>query len=243
LIRLQKLLSQYGVCSRRKAEELIQSGKVTVNGAVAVLGQSADPLSDKICVNGAPLETAPDKLYIALNKPRGYLSAVSDDRERKTVIDLLTDVPGRVYPVGRLDLTSEGLLLLTNDGELTKRLTHPSYAIPKYYRVRVKLPKSGTLEAALLKLADITVIDGVRYLPPQVRVTERDTAAGTALLQMTLTEGKNREIRKLCEAVGLEVLRLNRVGEGNIKLDGLASGKWRELNASEVRELKKLCAM
>jgi 23S rRNA pseudouridine2605 synthase len=237
------LLSQYGVCSRRKAEELIQSGKVTVNGTTAKLGQSADPEVDKICVGGTLLETVPDKLYIALNKPRGYLSAVSDDRERKTVTDLLTEVPGRVYPVGRLDLTSEGLLLLTNDGELTKRLTHPSYAIPKYYRVRVRFPKSEPLEAAVAKLSEVSVIDGVQYQAPQVRVTERDTAARTAMLQMTLTEGKNREIRKLCEAAGLEVLRLNRVGEGNVKLDGLSSGKWRALETSEVRELKKMCKM
>jgi len=234
--RLQKILAQYGVCSRREAERMIEAGRVAVDGVVATIGQSAHPDWNLITVDGKPIADKQKKVYILLNKPRGYVSTVSDELGRKTVMDLIKDCPERVYPVGRLDLNTDGFLLLTNDGELTKRLTHPSYEVPKHYRVRV----SGTdIDEAVEKLKAGVTFEGVRYGKAEVKVIDRDEEKGSALLAITIHEGKKREIRNMCKAVELSVLRLTRIGEGSLRLGGLKSGEWRYLDKSELKLLSE----
>ena len=230
--RLQKILSQYGVASRRQAERMIEDGRITVNGQAAVMGASADPERDQIAVDGVLLETAPSLAYFMLNKPRGYVTTLQDERGRKDVSLLMENCGYRVWPVGRLDLNSEGLLLMTNDGELTNFLTHPKGEICKIYHVWV----NGFDESCLKQLTSSIDIDGRKTIPAKVRVLHQGKSS---MLEFTLFEGRNRQIRRLCEFAGITVTRLKRVQEGNLRLGDLPVGKWRELTENEVRELKK----
>lgn len=234
-IRLQKFLADAGLMSRRAAEEEIARGRVSVNGHPAEIGTQIDPAADLVTYKGKRvIFEKKEHVYIMMNKPRGYLCSTEDDRGRKCVTDLLDGVKGRIYPVGRLDLISEGLLLLTDDGELKNRLTHPSYSLPKIYRVKV----SGEVsEAQYLTLTSPLVIDGYKIRPVEVSIGESDES-GT-VLKFTLKEGRNRQIRKMCEQAGLTVKRLSRISVGNLKLDGLPVGKWRYLDAKEVEYLYK----
>lgn len=234
-IRLQKFIADSGLMSRRAAEEEIKNGNVSVNGHVASPGTKVDPKNDHVTFRGRKItKRCEEYTYIMMNKPRGYLSSTSDDRGRKCVTDLLDGVSNRVYPVGRLDLISEGMLLLTDDGELKNRLTHPSHSLPKVYRVKVN---SEVTEAQMEILTSPLVIDDYEIKPVEVRISDVDES-GT-VLKMTLFEGRNRQIRKMCEAAGLTVRRLSRVSIGNLKLDGLQVGKWRYLEPEEVEYLKK----
>lgn len=229
-IRLQKYMADAGILSRRAAEEEIRLGNVTVNGHPAELGMKIDPKTDAVVYKGRRIRFEKrEHTYIVLNKPRGYLSSTSDDRGRKCVTELVRDVDARLYPVGRLDLISEGILILTDDGELKNRLTHPRHHIPKVYRVKVAGKVS---EEAYDILTSELVIDGYKIRPVEVALGESDES-GT-VMRMTLYEGRNRQIRKMCEQAGLTVKRLSRLSIGNIKLDGLPVGKWRYLEKSEV---------
>lgn len=230
LQRLQKCISEAGVASRRAAEQMIADGRVTVNGAPAALGQSADPERDEIRIDGRRLPKRETPVYIMLHKPRGYVTTLSDEQGRRTVADLVRDVPARVYPVGRLDLDSEGLLLMTNDGATANAVMHPSHAVDKVYHVTVS---GAPLEAAAETMRAMTELDGEPIAPPQVRVL------GEGRLAVTIHEGKNREVRRLCAAAGLTVRRLVRVQEGNLRLGDLKSGTWRYLTEREIRALKK----
>lgn len=228
--RLQKILSAAGVCSRRQAEEYLTAGRVTVNGQVAGLGDKADPARDAVAVDGV-LVVKPEALtYLMLHKPRGVITSLSDDRGRPTVAALVADCPVRVWPVGRLDWDSEGLLLLTNDGALTNQLTHPRHEVEKEYIVTV----SGDVDAALPILQGPMELDGVPLAPAGVRVL----APGR--LSVVIHEGKNRQVRRMCALAGLEVLRLKRVRERTLSLGDLPRGAWRPLTAQEVAELKAL---
>ncbi len=233
-IRLQKLFTDCGIMSRRAAEEEIKRGFVSVNGHVAEIGTKVDPQKDIVTYKGKRIQ-APKKrelVYLMLNKPRGYATTTQDPHETKCVLDLLADVKTRVYPIGRLDKVSEGLLLFTNDGELANRLTHPKHEIPKIYRVKV----DGTVnEETLTNLGKEMVIDGYTIEP--VEVTIHDMTDDTTTLTFTLYEGRNRQIRKMCDQVGLHIRRLNRIAIGKLKLGGLAVGKWRYLEAHEVEYL------
>ena len=235
LIRLQKYFTDCGVMSRRAAEEEIKSGNVSVNGHVAEIGTKIDPRSDIVTYRGKKIRYETRKYtYILINKPRGYLSSTSDDRGRKCVTDLIDGVNARIYPVGRLDLISEGILILTDDGELKNRLTHPSHSIPKVYRVKV----AGAVSSEQYEILTSPLeIDGYTINPVEVAVSAEDES-GT-VLKMTLFEGRNRQIRKMCEQAGLTVKRLSRVSIGNLKLDGLPVGKWRYLTDDEVEYLYK----
>jgi 23S rRNA pseudouridine2605 synthase len=220
--------------SRRAAEEEIKNGNISVNGHVATPGTKVGK-DDNVTFRGKKITYRKSEYtYIMMNKPRGYLSTTSDDRGRKCVTDLLDGVTARIYPVGRLDLISEGMLLLTDDGELKNRLTHPSYSLPKIYRVKVG--ESVSAEQYDI-LTSPLVIDDYEIRPVEVKIAESDET-GT-VLKMTLHEGRNRQIRKMCEIAGLTVRRLSRVSIGNLKLDGLPVGKWRYLNDDEVEYLKK----
>ena len=234
-VRLQKFIADSGLMSRRAAEAEIERGNFSVNGHLASIGMKIDPASDVVAYKGKRLRYEKKKYtYIMINKPRGYLSSTADDHGRKCVTDLLEGVAARVYPVGRLDLISEGMLLLTDDGELKNRLTHPSHTIPKIYRVKV----SGSVsESQMDILTSPLVIDGYKIKPVDVIITGEDES-GT-VLKFTLFEGRNRQIRKMCEAAELTVKRLSRVSIGNLKLDGLPVGKWRYLEQSEVDYLYK----
>ncbi len=234
-VRLQKYIADSGLMSRRAAEKEIEMGNVSVNGHVATLGTKVDPRNDNVTFKGKKIRyEKPEYIYIMMNKPRGYLSSTSDDRDRKCVTDLLDGVSARVYPVGRLDLISEGMLLLTNDGELKNRLTHPSHSVPKVYRVKV----GGEVSDEQYEiLTSALIIDNYKIKPVDVVVSESDES-GT-VLKMTLHEGRNRQIRKMCEQAGLTVKRLSRISIGNLKLDGLPVGKWRYLDEKEVEYLYK----
>ena len=234
-IRLQKFIADAGIMSRRAAEEEIKNGNVTINGHPATLGDKVDSKNDTVYYRGKKVHyRKAEYTYIIMNKPRGYLSSTSDDRGRKCITDLLDGVDGRIYPVGRLDLISEGMILLTDDGELKNRLTHPAYSLPKVYRVKVAEQVS---ESQLETLCSPMVIDGYKIKPVEVKVSNSDES-GT-VLKMTLFEGRNRQIRKMCEQVELTVRRLSRVSIGNLKLDGLPVGKWRYLYDDEIEYLKK----
>ncbi len=234
-IRLQKFIADAGLMSRRAAEAEIEAGNLSVNGHLAFVGQKVDPREDIVTYKGKRVRYEKRAhTYIMLNKPRGYLSSTADDRGRKCVTDLIEGVSARVYPVGRLDLISEGMLLLTDDGELKNRLTHPSHTIGKVYRVKVAEPVT---EAQYEILTSALEIDGYKIKPVEVTLGESDES-GT-VMKMTLFEGRNRQIRKMCEAAGLTVKRLSRVSIGNLKLDGLPVGKWRELSEDEVEYLYK----
>ena len=236
LIRLQKMLSECGVASRRKSEELIAQGRVKVNGQRAQIGDKVDPYSDKVTVSGKKITytARPEFRYLMLNKPRGVLTTMKDDRGRKCVADLVADIPERVYPIGRLDRDSEGLLLLTNDGEFANHVMHPKKAINKVYRVSVR---PDVTDEQVSKLSSGVVIDGRKTAPAQVRVVSRDKVQGRASLEVVIHEGRNRQIRKMCAAVGLEVARLKRVAIGGVKLGGLKLGMYRDLNDMEIRKL------
>ena len=233
-IKLQKFFSDCNVMSRRAAEEEIKKGLVRVNGAVATLGDRIDPEYDAVEYKGKRiLPQSETKTYILLNKPRGYVTTLSDEKGRPTVSDIVSSLGVRVYPVGRLDMDSDGLLLLTNDGDLTNRLTHPKHRIPKIYHVTV----SGSVdEKTLRKLSSPMLIDGYEILPVKTEIAERSPSGTT--LEMTLYEGRNRQIRKMCELCGLKISRLSRVAIGRITLGSLEVGKWRPLTDDEIEYLK-----
>lgn len=234
-IRLQKFLADAGVASRRSAEAEIEKGNVSVNGHVATVGTKINPREDIVTYRGKRIAFEKrDYIYIMMNKPRGYLCSTSDDRGRKCVTDLIDGIDTRIYPVGRLDLISEGMLLLTNDGELKNRLTHPSHSLPKVYRVKVG---GKVTEAQHTTLTSALEIDGYTIKPVDVTIGESDES-GT-VLKFTLLEGRNRQIRKMCEIAGLTVKRLSRISIGNLKLNNLPVGKWRHLEKNEVDYLYK----
>lgn len=228
--RLQKIISARGVASRRAAEAMIVQGRVSVNGSTAVLGMCADMEHDTILIDGKPLPPLADTLCVMLYKPRGYVTTLSDERGRKTVASLV-DCDCRVYPVGRLDYQSEGLLLLTNDGALADRLMHPRGEIEKVYEVTVR----GKLDTAQMLLSRPIELDGRPIAPPLVRKLRE--SGDKATFEITIREGRNRQIRRMCEAAGLSVLRLCRVREGCISLGSLSVGAWRRLTAQELADL------
>ena len=230
--RLQKIIARAGLCSRRAGEELLQQGRVTVNGHTASLGDRADPDTDRIEVDGKALPSAPPMVYVMLHKPRGYVTTLSDERNRPTAAQLVSECGERVFPVGRLDMDSEGLLLFTNDGALMQAMIHPRHEVDKYYRVTV----TGDLSCAASRLASVTELDGEPIRPAQVREISRDS--GQAVLQITIHEGKNRQIRRMCRKVGLKVIRLVRIQEGSLQLGDLPAGKWRYLTDTEIKEIK-----
>ena len=227
--RLQKILSARGLASRRAAEKMIEEGRVTVNGAVAVLGQSADPDVDRIEVDGKPLPTIDRPVYLLLHKPRGYVTTLSDEKGRKTAAELVADCGVRVYPVGRLDMDSEGLLLFTNDGDFANLLMHPKHQVDKTYLTWVQ----DYSEEALQRLKKPIELDGYRIRAPKVRVVK------PGLLEITIHEGRNRQVRRMCEAAGMQVTRLKRVREGSLSLGDLPLGAWRYLTPEEVSKLKE----
>lgn len=240
-IRLQKYFTDCGVMSRRAAESEITAGHVTVNGETAVLGQKVDPTADVIMLSGKEI-TYPDErpgTYIMLNKPVGYVTTMSDEKSRRTVAELVSSVGKRVYPVGRLDMYSEGLLIMTDDGELANRLTHPSHNVTKTYRLKVKGEVTGEDIAAFTSPMEI---DGYKLRPVKAHLIASGDVAkdGTvsSAISVTLSEGRNRQIRKMCEKVGLTVLSLKRVAIGKIKLGSLETGKWRRLTDDEINYLK-----
>ena len=230
--RLQKILSARGVASRRKAEQMIQNGTVTVNGVTAALGDSADPELDRICVNGQPLPTGQRFVYILLNKPRGYVTTLSDEKGRPNAAQLVADCGIRVYPVGRLDMDSEGLLLFTNDGAFANALTHPKQEVEKIYEVWTVGYAPGGEE----KLSRPIVLDGYRIRPPKVVLLGAD--GEKAKFRVTIHEGRNRQIRRMCEAAGMRCTRLRRIQEGSLRLGDLPCGAWRYLTPEEIAELK-----
>lgn len=230
--RLQKILSARGVCSRRKAEEWIRAGRITVNGTVAALGDTADPETDEIRVDGKQLPTANDYVYIMLNKPRGYVTTLSDEKGRPNAAQLI-DCGTRVYPVGRLDMDSEGLLLFTNDGEFANALMHPKHEVDKTYRVLVE----GYSDENFERLKQPVELDGYTIRKPAVKLL-RTRDRGQAQLLVTIHEGRNRQVRRMCAAAGMNVLRLQRISEGKLKLGSLELGKWRYLTPEEVAGLK-----
>ena len=232
--RLQKILSAAGVCSRRAAEKMIEEGRVTVNGQVARLGDKADPEKDDIRVDGHPVRGEEQRTYIMLHKPAGYVTTLSDERGRATVAELVKDCGARVWPVGRLDLDSEGLLLMTDDGDLTNRLTHPSHEIDKEYHVTVK----GDVESALPILRGPMELDGVALRPAAVNPVGKE--GKYPILSVVIHEGKNRQVRRMCAMAGLEVLRLIRVREDKLVLGSLPEGKWRFLTEEERNLLQQL---
>lgn len=231
-VRLQKYLAECGVASRRKSEELIEQGKVKVNGNTASVGDKINPKRDTVTVSGKKIVKNKSHTYILLHKPRGFITTMSDERDRKCVAELIKDVPARVYPVGRLDRDSEGMLLFTNDGEFANAMTHPTRHVPKTYRVTVR---PSITEEQLTKLTTGVVIDDRMTAPAEVRVITKQE--GRVVLEIILYEGRNRQIRKMCEEVGLEVARLKRTAIGSIKLGMLKQGDYRELTEDEVRKL------
>lgn len=232
--RLQKILSARGVCSRRAGEKLIEEGRVTVNGLAASLGDTADGETDVICVDGVEIPTQPSKIYIMLNKPKGYVTTLSDEQGRKNVSDLVKSVGERLYPVGRLDLNSEGLLIMTNDGDFANKMMHPSHNITKTYHTWVR---GGDLEKAADAMRKPMEIDGYTIRPARVQVLNKSPEGG--MLAVTIGEGRNRQVRKMCEQAGLYVTRLCRVCEGGLELGNLKSGEFRYLTQEEMQKLLK----
>ena len=232
--RLQKILASRGVCSRRKAEEMIAAGRVTCNGVVASLGDSADPDIDEILLDGIALPSQDDHVYIMLNKPRGYVTTLSDEKGRKNAAQLVADCGKRVYPVGRLDMDSEGLLLFTNDGDFANNLMHPKHEVNKTYRVVVR----GYTDQGFEKLKEPVTLDGYTIRKPDVVLERKSQTSDRAELLVTIHEGRNRQVRRMCDLAGMKVLRLIRISEGKLQLGRLPSGKWRHLTAEEVQALK-----
>ena len=229
-IRIQKALSECGIASRRKAEELIKQNLVSVNGKTAKIGDKVDLSRDKISVDGKLVACEVKKYYIMLHKPRGFVSTMSDELSRKCVADLVRDVPAKIYPVGRLDKDSEGLLLMTNDGDFSNAILHPSRHGEKKYRVTVK-PKAN--EKQLVKLSSGMEIDGYKTEP--ARITVLKDVEDRTVLEVIIKEGRNRQIRKMCEQVGLNVARLKRISIGQLKLGMLQPRQWRDLSIQEVK--------
>ncbi len=234
-IRIQKIIADSGRCSRRKAEELIAAGLVTVNGRPCSLGDKADPMNDLIRVEGEEIAAErAEKRYIMLNKPRGYVTSMADEMGRKIASDLLTDVHERVYPVGRLDRNSEGLLIFTNDGEFANDIMHPSRHVSKTYRVTIDgMVNEGQLSQLM---SGVELDDGVKTLPCTVEVLSE--APDRTVLRFVIKEGRNRQIRRMCAAVGLEVGRLRRTAVGGVKLGMLKPGEYRDLTKDELRSLR-----
>ncbi len=234
-IRIQKVLADAGVCSRRKAEELIARGKVKVNGHPAEIGMKIDPRADLITVMGERVYLPKKKStrYIMMNKPRGYVTTVSDDQNRRCVMDLLEDVEERVYPVGRLDRNSEGLLLFTNDGDFANDMMHPSRHVTKTYRVTVR---PDVTDEQTVRLSEGVEIDGRKTAPAVVRVLTKEP--GRVVMEIVIHEGRNRQVRKMCEAVGLEVARLKRTSIGPLRLGMLKPGAYRDLTSEELKAVR-----
>ncbi|MEG0614506.1 MAG: pseudouridine synthase [Oscillospiraceae bacterium] len=235
-VRIQKVIAESGFCSRRKAETLIDAGRVKVNGHPVKLGDKALPNGkDLITIDGDRIDIQKKRnlIYIMLNKPRGYVTTMSDEMDRKCVTALLSDVGERVYPIGRLDRNSEGLLLFTNDGDFANNIMHPSRHITKTYRVTVR---PDINDDQLVRLSEGVEIDGRMTLPAMINVITKET--GRVVMQMVIREGRNRQVRKMCEAVGLEVARLRRTGIGPLKLGMLKPGAYRELTSEELRAIK-----
>ena len=229
--RLQKIIAAAGICSRRAAEDLLRQGRVQVNGQIAALGDRADPETDTVTLDGQPLSREPERVYLMLNKPRGYVTTLSDERGRRTAAELVSGCGARVYPVGRLDRDSEGLLLFTNDGDFAHRLLHPSHQVDKVYLVTVR----GDIRGAAERLMAITELDGEPIAP--ARAQELSRREGQALLRVTIHQGKNRQIRRMCAGLGLHVEKLQRVEEDGLRLDDLPIGKWRYLTAQEIQRI------
>lgn len=229
--RLQKIIAAAGICSRRAAEDLLRQGRVQVNGQIAALGDRADPETDAVTLDGQPLSREPERVYLMLNKPRGYVTTLSDERGRRTAAELVSGCGARVYPVGRLDRDSEGLLLFTNDGDFAHRLLHPSHQVDKVYLVTVR----GDIRGAAERLMAITELDGEPIAPAQARELSR--REGQALLRVTIHQGKNRQIRRMCAGLGLHVEKLQRVEEDGLRLDDLPNGKWRYLTVQEIQRI------
>lgn len=233
--RLQKIISAAGIASRRAAETMIGEGRVTVNGKTATVGMSADPDVDVILVDGSPISVSARRRYIILNKPRGYVTTMKDEFDRPTVAELVTDAGGRLYPVGRLDMDSEGLLIMTDDGALANALMHPSHEVNKIYTVFVQ---GEDIKGSVKKLQAMESLEGEPIAKPQVMLIELKGKG--AELQITIHEGKNRQIRRMCKACGLGVSRLIRIAEGPVILGDLPLGKWRTMNKDEISFLQKL---
>ncbi len=233
-IRLQKFFTDMGIMSRRASEKVILAGNVKINGVTASLGDKVDPENDTVVYNGKVIKPQKqNKRYIMLNKPLGYVTTANDEKGRETVLSLVSNLDERVYPVGRLDMYSEGLLLLTNDGELTNRLTHPKHNMSKVYSVTIK----GELSPDTLhKLNSPMEIDGYKLMPVKVRVVSMKNGNTNTLF--TLNEGRNRQIRKMCDSCGVTIMRLTRISIGKLKLGELERGKWRELTKNEIEYLK-----
>lgn len=231
--RLQKILSARGVASRRAAEEWIKAGRVNVNGRTAALGDTADPEKDDIRVDGKQLPRQEKLLYLMLHKPRGYVTTLHDEKGRPDAARLVANCGARVYPIGRLDMDSEGLLLFTNDGAFANLLMHPSHEVEKAYEVLV----SGFSPEKLPLLERPIVLDGYCIRPPKVRLLE--STGQKARLEVVIHEGRNRQVRRMCQAAGMEVLRLKRTREGSLTLGDLPAGKWRSLTQAEIEKLKK----
>lgn len=231
--RLQKIIASRGMTSRRKAEEWIQAGWVSVNGKIAGLGESADPDRDEIRVNGDLLPPAGTYLYLMLHKPRGFVTTLSDEKGRRNAAELVKDCGTRVYPVGRLDMDSEGLLLFTNDGEFANMLMHPRREVEKTYEVWV----SGFYPGAEKRLEAPITLDGYTIRPPAVKLMTEN--GDRAKMEIVIHEGRNRQIRRMCAAAGLEVSRLKRIAEGPVSLGTLKPGTWRYLRPEEIETLKK----
>jgi 23S rRNA pseudouridine2605 synthase len=230
--RLQKILSARGVASRRAAETMINEGRVAVNGQIAKLGDSADPTVDVIVVDGKPLPAEEKAVYLMLHKPRGYVTTLSDEKGRQTAAELVKECGVRVYPVGRLDMDSEGLLLFTNDGDFANAMMHPKHEVDKTYLAWVVHYQPAALEAIRKPI----VLDGYRIKAPRVRCIKAQV--DKALLEITIHEGRNRQVRRMCDAAGMHVTRLKRVGEGAIGLGDLPLGAWRYLTETEITHLK-----
>ena len=229
--RLQKILSDRGIASRRRAEELIRGGLVAVNGQIASLGDSADPDTDEITLAGKPIPAARGYIYLMLNKPRGYVTTLSDEKGRPTAASLVADCGQRVYPIGRLDMDSEGLLLFTNDGSFANRAMHPSHEIQKTYQVWV----SGFSQEGFQRLQEPVVLDGYRIKPPKLKLLSYQN--DRAELEITIHEGRNRQIRRMCQMAGMQVTRLKRIREGQLELGSLPLGKWRYLTEEEQKKI------
>lgn len=236
-VRLQKFIADAGYCSRRAAEEYIKNGKVTVNGVVAEIGTKINPEKDRVSVNGKALRNRENpKSYFMLYKPRGYVTTMKDEDGRRCITDLLHGISQRVFPVGRLDRDSEGLLILTNDGELSLRLTHPSKHFPKTYRVTVN--GEVTPDEVKKLTAGVVLDDGYKTEPCIIKTQKRDD--GKTVMYITITEGKNRQIRRMLETINAEVIILKRISYGNLNLTGVAVGKYRVLTPEEIKYLKSL---
>jgi pseudouridine synthase len=234
-LRLQKYISDCGIMSRRAAEKEIEAGHVTVNGEKASIGQKINPQEDTVKIKGRPIKNVSKKTYVLLYKPRGYVTTMKDELDRKCIPELLTEIKERVYPCGRLDMESEGLVILTNDGEVADKLMHPRFHLDKVYHVKVKTEITAD---QLEKLNGEMVIDDYTIKPVKVAITSRKE--GTTSLRFILNEGRNRQIRNMCEQVGLEILRLKRISVGELNIGTLKPGQWKFLNHSETEYLRSL---